>query len=83
VQRPGQRAAVGRDQADRHVRVGQVRARRQVDDVRQRDQAAAQAGRRAVDGGDHRDTAAGHTEHEFAAVRDGRGALYRIAAEFR
>jgi hypothetical protein len=40
-------------------------------------------GRRAVDGGDDGNAAADHAEHEVAAVPDGRGAQYRIAAEFR
>ena len=51
-QRPGDRAAVGGDQADGHVRVGQVRALGHEHDVGQGDEAAAEADGRAVDRGD-------------------------------
>ena len=70
VQRPGERPAVGRDEAHRHVRVGQIGRLRHVDDVRERDDAAAEAHGRSVDRGDHGDPAADHVEHELPALRD-------------
>ena len=70
VQRPGERAAVGRDEPDGHVRVRQVRRLRHVHDVGERDHAAAEADRGAVDRRDHRDPAPDHVEHELAAFGD-------------
>jgi hypothetical protein len=81
VQRPGERAAVGRDQADLHVRVGQVGGLGHIDDVAQRDQAAAEPHRRAVDGRHHRHPAARHPEHQVAPVRDRLRAQHGVAAQ--
>jgi DNA-binding transcriptional LysR family regulator len=81
VQRPGERAAVGRDEADLDVRVGQVGGVGHVDDVAERDQAAAEPDRRAVDGRDDRHPAARHAEHEVAAVRDRPRPERGVAAE--
>ena len=70
MQGPGERAAVGRDEAHRHVRVRQVGRLRHVDDVRERDDAAAEAHGRSVDRGHHGDPAADHVEHELPTLRD-------------
>ena len=70
MQGPGERAAVGRHEAHRHVRVRQVGRLCHVDDVRERDHAAAEAHGRSVDRGHHGDPAADHVEHELPALRD-------------
>ena len=53
-----------------HVRVGEVRRLGHVDDVGERDHAAAEADRGTVDRGDDRDAAPDHVEHELAALGD-------------
>ena len=70
VQRPRERTAVGSHEPDGHVRIGQVRRLGHVHDVGERDHAAAEPDRRAVDRGDDRDPAAQHVEHELAPLRD-------------
>ena len=70
MQRPGERAAVGRDEADGHVRVRQVRRLRHVHHVGERDHTAAEPDGRTVDRGDHGDPTPDHVEHELAALGD-------------
>ena len=70
VQRPRERAAVGGDEADRHVRIRQVRRLGHVHDVGERDHAAAEPDRGPVDRGDDRHAAPDHVEHELATLGD-------------
>ncbi len=82
VQRPGQRAAVGGHQPNLHMRVGQVGVFGDVDDVAQRDQAAAQSDGRAVDRRHHRHPAPGHAQHDLASVSDRLGPQVGVARQF-
>lgn len=68
LQRPGERTAIGRDQTDLHVRIGEIRLLPHVDHVAERHDAAAEPHCGPVHGGDHGDSAPGHPEHEFTPV---------------
>ena len=80
--RPGHRCAVGRDQTDQEVGIGEVRALGHVDDVGQRDDAATESDRRAVHRSDDRMAAGHHPPHDPAPVLDGlppeRGVLRQL-----
>ena len=73
MQRPGQRSAIGSHQPHLHMRVGEIGVLGDVDDVAQRDQAAAQPNGGAIDRGHHRNSAPRHAQHDLAPVRDGLG----------
>ena len=73
--------AVGRDQADQHVGVGEVGALGHVDDVGQSHQAAAQADGGAVDRGHDRHPAGDHAADDLAAVGQAEGPQRRVPDE--
>ncbi|OOK75052.1 hypothetical protein BZL29_4352 [Mycobacterium kansasii] len=81
VQRPGQRTTICGHQSHLHMRVGKVGVFGDVDDVTQGDQAAAQPDGRAVDRCHHRHSAACHTQHDVAPVRNGLGAQIGVVGQ--
>ena len=68
---PRDRAAIGGDQSDHHVGIGQVRALGHEDDVRQRHQTAAQSDRGPVDRRHDGHPARHHAGHDLAPVDQG------------
>ena len=73
MQGPGQRPAIGGHQPHLHVWVRKIGALSDVDDVAQRDQAAAEPHSRAIYRGHHGNSAPRHAQHDLAPVSDGLG----------
>ena len=67
---PGDRAAVSGDEPERDVRIGEIRALGDEDDVGERDEAASQSDRGSVHRGDDRDAARGHPGNNVFSVRE-------------
>ena len=81
MQRPRDRAAVGGDQTDDHVRVGEMGLVAHVHDVGQRHEAAPETDGRAVHRGDDRHPALHHVHHDALAGVDRDTAERRVVGE--
>ncbi len=82
MERPGDRPTVGGDEADDHVRVGEVRLVAHVHHVGQRHEAAAEPDRRTVDRGDDRHAALDHVHHDALARLDRDATQRAVVGEF-